>query len=295
MNEHDTKHSDTNLKQQTEQARRVLMRLQWLVIILLTGGLIWLYNAFESVVTRVDTKLTKIDTVDTRLNNIDDRLFALTPAETSHQANQPNSHQEKELFYIELTLANQLFRQGNFEDTLTALQAIQWQLTHRSALAAPIKATLQESLKQDIAYVNALKNQPDAWQSHTIKMQEVQTFLRKQQSNNTGALSRNDILLHDATMLLSLAVGSANARDRNQMTAYLQEVKTQLQTYIELNGSQLESTKTKTDPDNLSGSPAVNQTLTSPADALYQINELLANTPRNKGLQSTQILQNQHN
>lgn len=280
---------DLDLKQQTEQARRVLMRLQWLIIVLLASGIVWLYYSFESVVERVDSKLVKIDTVDTRLNNIDDRLFALTPTSTPNQPIQKTTNQDKELFYIQLALANQLFRQGNFDDTLTTLQAIDWQLTHTTGLSTPIKATLQDSLKKDIAYVTALKNQPDAWQAHIIKIQDIQSFLRKQQASDNTTLERGDILLHDATMLLSLAVGSANARDRNQMTAYLQEVKAQLETYITLNGGKVHTTaQAQNTPDNTEKKST--PSLETPNDALYWVNELLANTPKNKSLQSTQIL-----
>lgn len=294
------KHQQDNLdlKQQTEQARRVLMRLQWLMIILLASGIVWLYVSFESVVTRVDNKLAIIDNVDTRLNNIDDRLFALTPNQTTAKASISNTSKDSELFYIQLLLANQLFRQGNFDDTLITLQAIQWQLTQNNNMAAPIKATLQESLKHDIAYVSALKNQPDAWQTHIIKMRDVQSFLRSQQNNAIASpLNRGDILLHDATMLLSLAIGSATVRDRDQMTGYLQEVKSQLETYLRLNTQHSQATqqnKTENKPEHSKDKDNNIPTLQSLDDAVYWINNLLANTPKNKSLQSTQILQNRH-
>lgn len=284
---------EPDLKQQTEQARRVLMRLQWLVIILLASGIVWLYFSFESVVGRVERKLALIDTVDTRLNNIDDRLFALTPSRHNTPDSTSAKHPDKELIYIQLSLANQLFRQGNFEDTLIALQAIQWQLTQNSTIATPIKNILLDSLKKDIAYVDALKNQPDAWQSHIIKIRDVQAFLRDLQSH-ASTPSRTDILLHDTTMLLSLAVGSASVRDRSQMTTYLQEAKGQLESYIQLNTQASPANKPHEPHQKTTDTPAGNlPTLQTPDDALYWINHLLANTPKNKSLHSIQILQNQ--
>lgn len=277
-----------DLKQQTEQARRVLMRLQWLMIVLLASGIVWLYTSFESVVARVDSKLVIVDNIDTRLNNIDDRLFALTPSQTTSEPNPSTPKNDSELFFIQLSLTNQLFRQGNFDDTLTALQTIQWQLSQSTNIATPIKAMLQESLKKDIAYVSALKNQPDAWQAHVIKMRDVQSFLRSQQSQTNTSLNHKDIVLHDATILLSLAIASANVRDRNQMTAYLQEVKSQLQTYIELS----KPNKNEQNQQQNQSSDKTLPTLQTPDDAVYWINHLLANTPKNKSLQSTQILQN---
>lgn len=271
-----------DLKYQTEQARRVLMRLQWLVIILLASGIVWLYVAFESVVGRVDERLAKIDGIDTRLNGMDDRIFALTPTDTLpaqlQKADTPSK--DRELIYIQLGLVNQLFEQGNYEGTLTALRAIQWQLPQTDGMASPVKSALAQSLDADIARLTALKNQPDAWQAHIVKMRDLQAFLRSQQ-NHHATLNRKDILLHDTTMLLSLAIGSANIRDKEQTNAYLTEAKSQLESYITLNGG-----NTQIDPN------AKPTKLTSTKDALYAFYELLANSPKDEPLQSVQILKN---
>lgn len=276
------------LKKQTEQARRVLMRLQWLVIVLLGSGIIWLYSAFQSINIQVDDKLARIDTVDTRLNNMDDRIFALTSLYGQKPSqNKPSQQYDQELVKIQLSLANQLYKQGNYEQTINALTAIRWQLPQMSGIATPIKNTLADSLDKDISHLNAQKNQPDAWQAHVVKMQDIQAFLHKYK-NNTGSLTHKDLLVHDASILLSLAIGSANARDKNTMTAYLQEVKTRLENYVILTDGKLSIGQTDSqNPTKDDGQPPP---LESVNDALYWVYELLANSPKEKPLNSLQIL-----
>lgn len=289
-----------DLKQQAEQARRMLMRIQWFVIVLLASGIVWLYVAFESVVGRVDEKLVKIDNVDTRLNNIDDRLFALTPAD-SRPPKTDQVSRDGELIRVQLALVNQLFEQGNYVDTLTALEAIRWQLSQLDGVASPIKSTLSEKLQADIDYVTALKNQPDAWQAHIVKMRDLQAFLRSQQTY-ANTLNRSDVLLHDATMLLSLAIGAATLRDRDLMTGYLNEALSQLESQIILTGGRIDIVKQeKPAPKKLEPRATINQQgesadpqapLKTLNDAVYWFYELLANSPKDKGLQSVQILKN---
>lgn len=280
------------LKQQTEQARRVLMRLQWLVIILLGSGIIWLYSAFQKINVQVHDKLTKIDTVDDRLNSMDDRIFALTSLYGQKpMPNKNTQEQDSELIKIQLSLANQLYKQGNYEDTINTLKAIRWQLSKLDGIAIPVKNTLIHHLDQDISYLNAQKNQPDAWQAHSVKMQDVQTFLRKHQNNSMGTLSNKDLLIHDAGMLLSFAIGSANARDKTMMTTYLQGVKARLESYVILTEGKLSIGQVNADD---SATPAQTKATTpklnSVNDALYWVYELLANAPKDKPLKSTQIL-----
>ena len=281
------------LKQQTEQARRILMRLQWLVIILLGSGIVWLYSAFQKINVQVHDKLAKIDTVDNRLNSMDDRIFALTSLYGQKPTpNKNTQEQDSELVKIQLSLANQLYKQGNYEDTINTLKAIRWQLTKLDGIAIPVKNTLTHHLDQDISYLNAQKNQPDAWQAHSVKMQDVQAFLRKHQNNTTGALSNKDLLIHDASMLLSFAIGSANARDKTMMTTYLQGVRTRLESHVILTEGKLSIGQINTDsPNTTEGqTKATTPALNSVNDALYWVYELLANAPKDKPLKSTQIL-----
>lgn len=303
------------LKKQADQARVVLMRLQWLVIILLAGGLLWLYLSFTSVVDKVDERLAKMDTVDTRLNDMDDRLFAITPTDSHKKTNKAEASKDAEFLKIELAMTNRLFEQGSYDDTLTALQAIDYQLGQMTGIAPSVKSALSSSIKADIAYIGTLKTQPDAWQAHIIKMRDVQAFLRTQQTSTPNApLSRGDILLHDASMMLSLAIGSANVRDRGLMTSYLQEVRSQLESHITLHGGKIDPEslkkqseqtalankasdrdgkkdgKTTNNTDTKTGQVGQQVALNTIDDALFWVYDLLANSPKNKELSSVQML-----
>lgn len=275
--------SNKEILAQSEKAWRVLLRLLWLMIVLLASGLVWLYTSFTGLSSEVKEKLAKIDTVDTRLNDMDDRLFALTSlyGQTPSKNNNQNSTKDSDIIKVQLLLVNELYRQGDYENTLTALNALALQIDHTSGLSGAIKGTLKQSLKEDITHITALKNQPDAWQSHIIKMQELQAFLRSQE-NRGGAFNQGDILLHDASLLLSLAIGSANSRDRNLMTAYLQDAKGQFEAHLRYKGESLQF-----NPQADTSSPAELDSLTG---ALYWFNDLLANSPKTQSLQSTQIL-----
>lgn len=296
------------LKKQADQARAVLMRLQWLVIILLAGGLLWLYLSFTSVVDKVDERLAKMDTVDTRLNDMDDRLFAITPTDSHKKANKVEASKDAEFLKIELAMTNRLFEQGSYDDTLTALQAIDYQLGQMTGIAPSVKSALSSSIKADIAYIGTLKTQPDAWQAHIIKMRDVQAFLRTKQTSTPNApLSRGDILLHDANMMLSLAIGSANVRDRGLMTSYLQDVRSQLESHITLHGGKIDPEslkkqseqtikedkkdgKTTNNADTKTGQIGQQVALDTIDDALFWVYDLLANSPKNKELSSVQML-----
>lgn len=283
-----------DLKQQTEQARRMLVRLQWLVIILLGSGIVWLYSAFVNITAQVNDKLAKIDTVDTRLNSMDDRVFALTSLYGQKPTQSKNAQEHNsELIKIQLALANQLYKQGKYDETISTLSAIRWQLPKLNGIATPIKNTLSDSLDQDISYLSAQKNQTDAWQAHSLKMQDVQAFLRKHQNLNLGAFNQKNILLHDASILLSLAIGSAHARDKATMTIYLQEVRSHLENYVILTDGKLSIGQVNSDtPASAQDSPkpVTPSPLTSVNDALYVVYELLANSPTDKPLKSMQIL-----
>lgn len=301
------------LKKQADQARVVLMRLQWLVIILLAGGLLWLYLSFTSVVDKVDERLAKMDTVDTRLNDMDDRLFAITPTDSHKKTNKAEASKDAEFLKIELAMTNRLFEQGSYDDTLTALQAIDYQLGQMSGIAPSVKSALSSSIKADIAYIGTLKTQPDAWQAHIIKMRELQAFLRTKQTSTPNApLNRGDILLHDANMMLSLAIGSANVRDRGLMTSYLQDVRSQLESHITLHGGKIDPESLKkqseqTIKEDKKDGEAINNTdiktgqigqqvaLNTIDDALFWVYDLLANSPKNKELSSVLMLKSPQN
>lgn len=293
------------LKKQAEQARMVLMRLQWLVIILLAGGLLWLHLSFTSVVDKVDERLTKMDAVDTRLNDMDDRLFAITPTDTHKKTDKDEISKDIQFLKIELAMISKLFEQGSYDDTLTALQAIDYQLGQMMGIAPSVKSALSNSIRADIAYINTLKTQPDAWQAHIIKMRDIQAFLRTQQTSTPNTpLSRDDILLHDANMMLSLAISSASVRDRGLMTSYLQEARSQLESHLKRQSKQKATDAKKGEKNNEStnnstdirtGQIGQQVALNTIDDALFWVYDLLANSPKNKELSSVLMLKSPQN
>lgn len=280
------KNSDANMQSsntiksdaQSEKAWRVLMRILWLMIILLGSGILWLYSSFGALSSEVNTRLEKIATVDTRLNDMDDRLFAMTslygqtPIEKKGVENRDGA-----LVQVEMALANEMYKRGEYEKALTALTAISWQLEDLKGLSTPIKSALAKSLKADIEHITALKNQPDSWQAHIIKMRDIQAFLRRQ-TNQTKNITYNDLLLHDSSMLLSLAISAATHRDKDVMTTYLQESKSQLEAHILATQGKFRLEKSES------------ATLENLDDALYALNDLLANSPKSADLQSMQMI-----
>ena len=264
--------------QQSEKAWRVLMRILWLMIALLGSGIVWLYTSFETLSSDVNNRLEKIATVDTRLNDMDDRLFAMTslygqtPAEKKVGENHDGA-----LVQVEMALANELYKRGEYEKALTVLSVIRLQLNDLKGLSTPIKSALIKSLQMDIEYITALKKQPDSWQAHIIKMRDIQAFLRRQ-TNQTKNITYNDLLLHDSSMLLSLAISAATHRDKDVMTTYLQESKSQLEAHILAVQGKFRLEKSES------------ATLETLDDALYALNDLLANSPKSTDLHSMQLL-----
>ena len=254
------------------------MRILWLMIALLGSGIVWLYTSFETLSSDVNNRLEKIATVDTRLNDMDDRLFAMTSlyGQTPTEKKVGENH-DGALVQVEMALANELYKRGEYEKALTALSAIRLQLNDLKGLSTPIKSALIKSLQTDIEYITALKNQPDSWQAHIIKMRDIQAFLRRQ-TNQTKNITYNDLLLHDSSMLLSLAISAATHRDKDVMTTYLQESKSQLEAHILAVQGKFRLEKSES------------ATLETLDDALYALNDLLANSPKSTDLHSMQLL-----
>ena len=264
--------------QQSEKAWRVLMRILWLMIALLGSGIVWLYTSFETLSSDVNNRLEKIATVDTRLNDMDDRLFAMTSLyEQTPTEKKVGENHDGALVQVEMALANELYKRGEYEKALTVLSVIRLQLNDLKGLSAPIKSALIKSLQMDIEYITALKKQPDSWQAHIIKMRDIQAFLRRQ-TNQTKNITYNDLLLHDSSMLLSLAISAATHRDKDVMTTYLQESKSQLEAHILAVQGKFRLEKSES------------ATLETLDDALYALNDLLANSPKSTDLHSMQLL-----
>ncbi|MEJ6068000.1 hypothetical protein MT378_09655, partial [Psychrobacter sp. 16-Bac2893] len=69
---------DPSALQQRRQANMFLLRLQWVVILLLIGVLLWLYISQQRFQHTVNERLQSNEQVVSRLNEMDDRLFAMS-------------------------------------------------------------------------------------------------------------------------------------------------------------------------------------------------------------------------
>lgn len=69
---------DPSAIHQRRQANTLLLRLQWLVILLLIAALLGLYISHQRFQHSVNERLQSNEQVVSRLNEMDDRLFAMS-------------------------------------------------------------------------------------------------------------------------------------------------------------------------------------------------------------------------
>lgn len=259
--------------QQNAQARLLLIQLQWLIIILMFGGILWLANSQKQLEFRTNERLKVLEEFTTRMNNLDDRIFAMTPPEQK-DTTQTTAQNDLQLTKIQLASADRLYHNGDYKDALEMLKSLQFNLVQdRLNLAAPIKSTLKVAIDEDIKHIDNTTKHTDAWQASIAKMREVQAFLRvqeKTQSNNE---------MTNANMLLSLAIGAATMKDKDTTVVYLGEALARLETIQ------------KTDKDNNKPpSGEDTKTIDSFDKVIFAINEILANPPSLPPLKSVSIL-----
>lgn len=286
--------------EQNAQARLVLIQLQWLITILLLSAILWLGNNQRKLEMAVNERLKITEEFSTRLNDMDDRLFALTPI-APPQKDQARVENDLQLIRIQLVSAEQLYQAGNYKATESLLQSVLWQLgSERITIATPLKSALIENIKADLEHLSALKSLPDVWQSHVIKMQEIQAYLR-QSTRQSDELNRQDLVRHDATIMLSLAIGAGTLRERDTMTSYLNETLANLELLQKITARtsrHADDDGNGDDNDDGNGDKTadknseniLNDDITSLPKAIYALNELLANPPKITPLSSLQLL-----
>ncbi len=278
------------ISEQNAQARLVLIQLQWLITILLVAAILWLGNNQRKLAIAVDSRLKITEELNARMNDMDDRLFALTPAPKSSADATATAQSDLQLFTIRMEAAQRLYDSGNYEATGEMLKTLMWQLDNKHiAIAAPLKATLIASLQTDIDHLQAIQSQPDAWQTHIIKMRDIQQYLRSLDIPHAGALTRPELELQNASMMLSLAIGAGTLRERDTMTSYLQAALAHLEMLKKLTPvANISATTNET--TNEGANATSDKPLTSLDDAIFAVNELLANTPKSRLLTSMRML-----
>lgn len=297
--------------QQRRQASILLVRLQWLFIIVLILAFVWLYLSQQQFKSQLDDRLQKNEQVVTRLNEMDDRLFAISQQTLPAPRMPMNSQAQNQLslLRIQVQAANSLLADNNYKATIDLLKGLQWQLAQSSNEIAPaLSIIIEQNLSKDIERLQAQSSQPNAWQLQNLAIQNIQTFLQSQElhkdstlttsstSNNKGSnnkqsasrvmvnsptLTRRQLIIHEVIMTLNLAVQASNMRDQEQLNRHLMQARKQLQT---LTGTSAAS----------NNATAITNTTNAPrnsTEVVAWLDELIANVPATETLLTVQVLE----
>ncbi|WP_010200784.1 hypothetical protein [Psychrobacter sp. PAMC 21119] len=252
--------------QQRRQANTLLLRLQWLVILLLIAALLVLYISHQRFQHSVNERLQSNEQVVSRLNEMDDRIFAMSQ-QTLPEPNVATNNQAQnqlDLLRIQIQAANRLLADNNDSAAIDLLRGLHWQLAQSSNEIAPaLTVVIKQSLLKDIERLQAQSAQPSPWQIQNLAIQNIQDFLHSHEraassnsnsngtSNNNGnegtqkntqqsravinnnlALTRRQLIIHEVIMTLNLASQASNMREQDQLVSYLTQARKQLKTLV---------------------------------------------------------------
>jgi len=312
--------NDPSAGQQRRQANILLLRLQWLLILLLIAALSWLYISQQRFQNHVNERLQSNEQLASRLNEMDDRLFAISqqslPPPSTVVGSQ--SQNQLDLLRIQIQAADRLLLDNNDRAAIDLLRGLQWQLSQNSNEIAPaLTIVIEQSLTKDIERLQAQSSQPSPWQIQNLAIQNIQEFLHSHErlnshdkqgssvnvASNNIALTRRQLTIHEVIMTLNLANQASNMRDKGQLVSYLRQARNQLQTLVTDPSSTPKnkvssnsnptsssviksSTKTSDNQSNL-------QTIGAPqniSEVINWLDKLIANSPTPTPLLTTQIL-----
>ena len=301
---------DPSALQQRRQANMFLLRLQWVVILLLIGVLLWLYISQQRFQHTVNERLQSNEQVVSRLNEMDDRLFAMSQQTLPATSAAVNSQAQNQLdlLRIQIQAADRLLADSNGSAAIDLLQGLHWQLSQKSNEIAPaLTVVIKQSLVKDIERLQARSAQPSSWQLQNLAIQNIQDFLyRHERAANTelnsslqkntatsqftdnSRLTRRQLTIHEAIMTLNLASQASNMHDRDQLVMYLNQARKQLQTLMPKQAESQASidNKQQSDKNDL-------QTKSSPRnmpEVIEGLDRLIANAPKISPLLTSQIL-----
>ena len=301
---------DPSALQQRRQANMFLLRLQWVVILLLIGVLLWLYISQQRFQHTVNERLQSNEQVVSRLNEMDDRLFAMSQQTLPATSAAVNSQAQNQLdlLRIQIQAADRLLADSNGSAAIDLLQGLHWQLSQKSNEIAPaLTVVIKQSLVKDIERLQARSAQPSSWQLQNLAIQNIQDFLyRHERAANTelnsapqkntatsqftdnSRLTRRQLTIHEAIMTLNLASQASNMHDRDQLVMYLNQARKQLQTLMPKQAESQASidNKQQSDKNDL-------QTKSSPKnmpEVIEGLNRLIVNAPKTSPLLTSQIL-----
>lgn len=261
---------DPSTVQQRRQANILLLRMQWLVILLLIAALLWLYISQQRFQHSVNDRLQSNEQVISRLNEMDDRLFAMSQQTLPEPRIKASSQAQNQLdlLRIQIKAADRLLADSNDSAAIELLRGLHWQLSQSSNEIAPaLTIVIKQSLLKDIERLQAQSSQPSPWQIQNLAIQNIQEFLHsherlgsyegtdlqrrelvdaatenKQQlkatnvADNSAAsdtnLTRRQLTIHEVIMTLNLASQASNMRKQDQLVSYLTQARKQLKTLV---------------------------------------------------------------
>ena len=242
--------SDTlSAVQQRRQATILLLRLQWLFILLLIIALAWLYVAQQRFQNQMNERLQSNEQVVSRMNEIDDRIFAINqqslPVLNTVVSSQAQN--QLDLLRIQIQAADRLLTDNNYSAAIDLLRGLQWQLSQSTNEIAPaLTIVIKQSLAEDIERLQAQSTQPSQWQLQNLAIQNIQEFLHSYEpvasAKSSGAamstnapslssqLSVHELTVHEVIMTLNFAIQASNMHEQDQLNSYLRQARSQLQT-----------------------------------------------------------------
>ena len=309
--------------QQRKQANKLLLRLQWLLVLVLIIALVWLYISQQRFQNQVNERFQSTEQVVTRLNEVDDRLFANTqPALPQAKGATGNQAQNQlDLLRIQIQATDSLLANNNIKAAIDLLRGLQWQLSQNSNEIAPaLTIVIQKALNEDIERLQAQSAQPSPWQLQNLAIQDIQAFLHSHERNNShervnlenktlnqnALLTRRQLTIHEVIMTLNLAVQASNMRERDQLISYLSQARTQLQTLTSTPPNKQKATVPTKDKENIKkvnpsdrldadGLNAADlDTMPAPtniAEVIVWLDQLVVNAPTPTPLVSAQIVE----
>ncbi|WP_352309731.1 hypothetical protein [Psychrobacter sp. W2-37-MNA-CIBAN-0211] len=318
--------------QQRRQANTLLLRLQWLVILLLIAALLFLYISHQRFQHSVNERLQSNEQVVSRLNEMDDRIFAMSQ-QTLPEPNVATNNQAQnqlDLLRIQIQAANRLLADNNDSAAIDLLRGLHWQLAQSSNEIAPaLTVVIKQSLLKDIERLQAQSAQPSPWQIQNLAIQNIQDFLHSHEraansnsngtsnnngnegtqqsraaSNNNLALTRRQLTIHEVIMTLNLANQASNMREQDQLVSYLTQARKQLKTLVPQSSMTASKQPAQAAKNATSAAESTNdlaknlETMKAPSDipeVLDWLDRLIANAPKPTPLLTTQILDKPQN
>ena len=304
---------DPSAIQQRRQANTLLLRLQWLMILLLIAALLGLYISHQRFQHSVNERLQSNEQVISRLNEMDDRIFAMSqqtlPEPSVAASNQAQN--QLDLLRIQIQAANRLLADNNDSAAIDLLRGLHWQLAQSSNEIAPaLSVVIKQSLLKDIEHLQAQSAQPSPWQIQNLAIQNIQDFLHSHErtanssngiSNNNLTLNRRQLTIHEVIMTLNLASQASNMREQDQLISYLTQARKQLKTLVPASSTtaskqpaQSAAKNTTSAVKNTNDLAKNLETMKAPSDIAEVINwldQLIANAPKPTPLLTTQILE----